>query len=198
MDATDVRELVSRCIAGDEEAQALLFVTYGDLVRSVIARKLAAMGVLPLLRADIDDIRSEIFARLIANRCHMLTRLNKPASVNAWLMTISQNYTIDFVRKWSSRCQTHAQVREMTPAGYQDSPAQAAIDDERKSRLREVLSTLPDRDRLVLDLYFIQGLKYVEIAEVLGMNINTVSARLRRAKAKLREILEGERHELTY
>ena len=198
MDTRDVRELVSRCIEGDEEAQALLFVTYGDLVRSAITRKLATLGVLPMLRADIDDIRSEIFARLLANQCRMLTRLNKPASVNAWLMTIAQNYTVDFVRKWNGRCHTQEPVRKSPPPSCQYSPASAAIEDERKTRLHEVLSELPDRDRLIIELYFIQGLKYVEIAEALGMNINTVSARLRRAKAKLRDILDGERHELTH
>ena len=54
------------------------------------------------------------------------------------------------------------------------------------------LAALSGPDCLVLDLYYLHQLKYAEIADVLGHNINTVSARIRRAKTKLRALLEEE------
>jgi RNA polymerase sigma factor (sigma-70 family) len=66
----------------------------------------------------------------------------------------------------------------------------AAIRREAQTELDEKLRALPPVDRLIVELFFMQGLKYCEIAEVTGLNINSVSAKLRRSKQKLRALME--------
>lgn len=188
--ADPVGELVARCIGNDDQAKAQFFTKYGELVERAIARKLALVTGTAPAPSDVEDIRNEVFARLLGNSCTPLRRLKKPGALNAWLMTIAGNHAVDCLRRQARRDRLHASVARESHESYGGSPAEEAMARERYARLADGLAELPAQDRLVLDLFFVQGLKYAEIAEVVGLNINTVSARLRRAKAKLRRLLE--------
>ncbi|MCJ7837590.1 MAG: hypothetical protein MUP61_00040, partial [Burkholderiales bacterium] len=86
-----VAELVERCLCGDDQAKALLFAEYADLARRAVVRKLAALGLLQTRRSEVADICHDLFERILADNCRMLERLHKPASINAWLVTVAQN-----------------------------------------------------------------------------------------------------------
>ena len=70
-------------------------------------------------------------------------------------------------------------------------PVQAAEAEELASRLREALGQLPPRQAEVFVLRFLEEMKYREIAEVLGLDTNAVSALLHDARARLRAALDG-------
>jgi len=54
----------------------------------------------------------------------------------------------------------------------------------------DYLRRLPPGHRLLLYLYYYEGYKLPEIAEMLGMNINTVKTRMRDARKRLKRELE--------
>ena len=56
-------------------------------------------------------------------------------------------------------------------------------------RLKEAIHALPDHYREVLLLWAVEGLKYREIADVLGVALGTVMSRLYRARSVLSEQL---------
>lgn len=58
-------------------------------------------------------------------------------------------------------------------------------------RLKSAINELPDHYREVLLLWAVEGLKYREVAEVLGVALGTVMSRLYRARAILTENLSG-------
>jgi RNA polymerase sigma-70 factor (ECF subfamily) len=58
---------------------------------------------------------------------------------------------------------------------------------ERKERVRAGVDRLPDFLREVVLLAYYQGLKYREIAEILGIPVGTVKSRLHAALLKLQE-----------
>ena len=185
-----VAELVRRCLCGDDQAKALLFAEYADLARRAVVRKLAAFGLLNTRRSEVGDICHDLFERILADNCQMLGRLHKPASINAWLVTVAQNLTVDYVRKWSRSARMNATAAAAIPSVVRETPECYAIRSETKNELEQKLDSLPPVDRLILDLFFVQGLKYCEIAEVTGLNINSVAAKLRRSKKKLRALME--------
>jgi len=185
-----VAELLHRCLRGDDQAKALLFAEYADLARRAVIRKLAALGLLHARRSEVADICHDLFERILADNCRMLARLHKPASINAWLVTVAQNLTVDYVRKWARRAKTDATAAAAIPPVVRETPARYAIRRETKIELAQKLESLPPVDRLILEMFFVQGLKYGEIAEVTGLNINSVAAKLRRSKKKLRALIE--------
>ena len=63
--------------------------------------------------------------------------------------------------------------------------ANTVIDQETQLLLFNAIHSLPDRERQIFELSFIEGLKNIEIAEQLGVSDSTV----KKAKAKVLEIL---------
>jgi RNA polymerase sigma factor (sigma-70 family) len=57
----------------------------------------------------------------------------------------------------------------------EESIIQADIENEKNSRLRNAVSTLSERQKLILELRFNQGLSYEQIADRLGMNYQSVN-----------------------
>lgn len=189
---TPVAELVARCLNGDDQAKALFFAEYADLARRAVANKLAALGLLHTRRTEVADICHDLFVRLFANECRMLGRLHKPDSINSWLVTVAQNLTVDYARKWTRRARLDATMAAEEPAVVRETPAKYAISRERSRSLTRKMDELPPLDRLVLQMFFLEGMKYAEIAEITGLNINTVAAKLRRTKSKLRTMMTEE------
>ena len=64
-------------------------------------------------------------------------------------------------------------------------PADQAAAAETRRRVREAVDALPDLLRQAVVLAYFQGLKYQEIADVLGIPVGTVKSRLHAAVAKL-------------
>ncbi len=56
-------------------------------------------------------------------------------------------------------------------------------------RVQKALQKLPEKYRLALYLYYFEDLKYEEIAEDLGLPINTVRTQIKRGKEKMKEEL---------
>ena len=64
-----------------------------------------------------------------------------------------------------------------------------------KERIDQALAALPEPQRSVIVLYFLEGLKFRVIAESQGESINTVQSRFRYGMEKMRSFFrEGEHH----
>jgi RNA polymerase sigma-70 factor (ECF subfamily) len=120
--------------------------------------------------------------------------------VRPWLYTIATNQAIDALRR-NGRHQAVSldQGREELPDGDIHSlmetlqsrevgPLETADGEERRERIRASVERLPDFLRQVLVLAYYQGLKYREIADILGIPVGTVKSRLHAALNKLHEI----------
>jgi RNA polymerase sigma-70 factor (ECF subfamily) len=62
--------------------------------------------------------------------------------------------------------------------------------DERVHAVRDAVSRLPGKDREVIVLHYLEGMRPADIADVLGASTNAVEVRLHRARAKLKVELE--------
>jgi RNA polymerase sigma-70 factor (ECF subfamily) len=69
------------------------------------------------------------------------------------------------------------------------STEQRLIRHEMNGCIREIIQTLPEQYRSVIVLSELEGLKDGEIAEILGLTLQTAKVRLHRARAKLRKEL---------
>lgn len=119
--------------------------------------------------------------------------------VRPWLYTIATNQAIDALRR-NGRHQLLSldQQREELSDGEFSSlvetlegggpgPLESAQQKERRHQIRASVDRLPEFLRQVLILAYYQGLKYREIADILGIPVGTVKSRLHAALVKLQE-----------
>jgi len=129
---------------------------------------------------DAEDLCQQVF--LVAQQ--KLGQLRKTSSARSWLFTILRNTFLKSQQR--PRPQPAANLRLNIDTIPAEPPPEEEIDRE---ALQRALGQLPPGFRLVLVMYYYEGLAYREIAEKLELPIGTVMSRLARAKGHLRSKL---------
>ena len=109
------------------------------------------------------------------------------SDLRAWLFTLMHNLFIDGARRAVRQQVAHrVDVDDVANelVGSTGAPEQA-ID------LQRCLMRLPPEQREVLLLVSLQDLGYEDVARVTGVPVGTVMSRLSRARARLKELMEG-------
>jgi len=143
-----------------------------------------------------DDVFQNTFVQLFVKS----NQYESGRPVRPWLYTIATNQAIDALRR-NGRHQAVSldQYREESYEGDVQSlletlegrgpgPLELAHGQERRERIRASVDRLPDFLRQVLILAYYQGLKYREIADIVGIPVGTVKSRLHAALVKLQEM----------
>lgn len=175
--------LVLKAQAGDREA-------FGELVTRYMRRAYYAALGLSGSHDDALDLSQEAFVRAYRARAS----LDPDRPFYPWLYQIVRRLCFNLQR--DRRTRRH-RMEEATPwlqdqAGVRaaaSDPARSAERSELRSRLEVAIDALPEREREVLVLKEFEGLRYREIAELLGIPIGTVMSRLYTARRNLAEIL---------
>ncbi|MEW5938380.1 MAG: RNA polymerase sigma factor [Chloroflexota bacterium] len=118
------------------------------------------------------------------------------AQLSTWIYRVATNVALDRMRQPSFRRVEQASVSdeivEAKISERQKPPIEKAlIRNEMNDCIRGYVEKLPDDYRVALVLSEYEGIKNSEIAEILGVTLETVKIRLHRAKAKLKEVLEA-------
>ena len=134
-----------------------------------------------------DDLVQDCLERALVR--HRLWR--RPGNFRAWLFTIMHNLHANQVRGASRR--PAVVPIDQTDAIQTDAigrpPSQ--IDAVAANEIMTALGQLNADQREVLVLVAVEGLRYAEVAKVLGLPIGTVMSRLGRARKRLRQMTEG-------
>lgn len=123
------------------------------------------------------------------------------SAVSTWLYRILMNSYLDARKRASNRPTVSLQdeglfgteMSRMEFADTKPAPDASALTDLQRTRLRSAISSLPEGQRKMIQMYHGESLSYEEIAAMENMPIGTVKSRLNRARTMLRELLEDER-----
>lgn len=183
------RELVRRAQHGDAEA-------FEALVKRHQGRVFAVAGGILRNREDVEDIAQQVFVKAYFS----LKRFDQRAAFSTWLYKITVNECWDLLRKKKVRplvyeselseeqAETYLAVEQKTEHGP-DVSDQLDV----RQQLEHWLDYLEERDRTMLTLKEVQGFTVEEIAEILGINGNTVKVRLFRARQRIAELVRRRR-----
>ena len=135
--------------------------------------------------AEADDAAQEAFLKA----WRALGRFAGDSGFGTWLYRIASNHCLDLLRRRSRRrtesldelVEREGEAIERV-LGSTAGPADAL---EAADLGAKVLAALPEEQRLALVLRETQGLRYDEIARVMGCSVDSVKARLRRARESL-------------
>ena len=179
--------LVRRAQKGDTGA-------FGVLVERYMRRAYyAALGLVGS-PDDAMDLSQEAFARAF----HARDRLDPERPFYAWLYQILRRLCFNFVRDRRTRRQgvqaaSNWLVDQASARNEGGNPEKTLARAEAKRLVTQALEALADRDREILVLKEFEGLRYREIAELLGIPIGTVMSRLYSARQRLAAALEEEK-----
>ena len=192
--SADIATLIGKCRTGDDAAHAQFFTQFQPFILRAVARQLHKLNVYHST-PDIEDLTSEIILKISANNYQKLQALRNLESLNGWLYVATQNHVISHVRKEARHDQAMHRYANESEEPYINDAEHALQNKEQELALHASLRTLDERDRLIVTLYYIDKMKYYEIAEMLSLNINTVAMRLKRAKEKLKTQLLRDDHD---
>jgi RNA polymerase sigma-70 factor (ECF subfamily) len=108
-------------------------------------------------------------------------------NLRSWLLSILHNTFIDGQRRQKAEERRVSETAESADSWLPASQENAI----RLQQIKQAFLGLPPEQRSVLHLVAIEGMKYHEAAEALGISIGTLMSRLGRARAALRNFEEG-------
>jgi len=170
LEALVLTNIIRSCLEGNESARRALYAKYAPSIMGLCFRYSNC-------KADAEEILQESFIKAFQN----LHRLNDPERFEWWLKRIAVNSAITFYKK--NRRLIHRRDVEHFENMLTDS---FSID--KKLELDEVLTIiqrLPEKMRLVINLYAIDGYTHEEISTMLKISIGTSKSNLFDARKRL-------------
>ncbi len=177
-------QLIHRILSGDEAAFSALVRKYQKSVHALAWRKIGDFHI-------AEEIAQDAFLQAYKN----LATLRNPNQFAGWIYVIANN----LCKRWHQNNKPAMQSLEATSVAevgrssykrYVSEQREAEAVEHRYEIVKELLETLPESERTVVTLYYLGEMTAKEIGNFLGVSVNTIKSRLRRA----RERLQAEEH----
>jgi RNA polymerase sigma-70 factor (ECF subfamily) len=136
-------------------------------------------------RSLTEDVVHDVFVSF----ARTVGKFNLSGTLKGYLSTCVANCARDRNRLMSSQ-HVELDAAEVISSGL-DNPVECAVGCEQNLQLQELLARLPYEQREVIVLHLHQEMRFREIAEALGVSINTIQSRYRYGLDKLRSILNS-------
>lgn len=143
---------------------------------------------------EAEDVSQDVFSKISRS----LDEFRGEASLGSWIYRIATNAALDRIRNAEYRSAARSvPIDDLCRAGEDSAPdagvsvERQAIRDEMSGCVQGLVNELPESYRAVLVLSEMEGLKNAEIADVLGVSLDTVKIRLHRARARLKKSMES-------
>jgi RNA polymerase sigma-70 factor, ECF subfamily len=130
-----------------------------------------------------DDLAQETLIKALKS----VNQLRDPALMNSWLFSILANCLRDHYRQFKEM----DDIDELEDYRYahENTPEEAHSQSQIVVRVRNAVSKLPLGQRQALTLVDLEGLSYIEVAEILNIPIGTVMSRICRARIAMKNLL---------
>jgi RNA polymerase sigma-70 factor, ECF subfamily len=175
--------LITRCRAGDMDAFGDLVLRYQDRLYATLAHLLGSLD-------DARDVTQDAFVLAFEK----LATFRGDSAFYSWLFRIAYNAAMTRKRKERRRPASIDGARQQRGIEPRDEradadPSAALHSEERQHLVHEALAELGEDYRTAIILKEIEGLRYDEIALIVGCPIGTVRSRIHRARHELRDRL---------
>ena len=168
----DIDVVVEGCKAGNRKHQAELYKHYYRLVFSICYRYLGNSK-------DAEDKVNDVFIKLFGK----IEKYKATGSFEGWLKRLTVNACLDALRK-SKTQRMVGEINESTDIYVSVEPEAATFE------IHEWVGKLPERERLVLNMYCVEGYSHKEIAEISGISAGNSRLLLHNARGILKTLIE--------
>ncbi len=187
VDRTESQEanVVRRAQDGDAEAFADLVTAYQRRAVSVAYRLLGNAE-------DASDVSQDSFVRAYQH----LGQLEDPTRFAPWLFRIVSNLALNYRRARKAKAATSLDDPDGVPidacgalAALPDGEKSGALSQELRGAIDAAMEHLPDKQRLALVLFSVEGMPQKDVAEILQCSVELVKWNVFQARKKLKELL---------
>ena len=178
------RELITRCISGQDDAWRELVATYDGILRHLARVFLKSLNS-PSDDSHVDEVRSGVLEMLVAHDFRILRTFRWQCSFETWLRVVVRTVCVRSVRR------KKLDPRALPPPAASPAPIESLLTEERARVVTAALEGLPERERRVLSMFFVDGKSYREISDLLKLPMGTIATLLARTRERLRKDLES-------
>ena len=180
MEKDDV-ELIRSILSGDDSAFSDLVQKYQKSVHALAWRQIGDFQV-------AEEITQDTFLQAYKK----LATLKNPNQFAGWLYVIARNLCTDWHRRkkpiMKSLEATKTKTLEKTAyERYLAEEREKAAAEHRRELVKNLLEKLPESERTVVTLHYLGEMTSEAISKFLGVSVNTIKSRLRRARKRLQE-----------
>lgn len=180
---------VLRAKGGDADA-------FGELVRAYQRRAVSVAYRLLGNTEDATDVCQDAFVRAFRN----LQQLEEPARFGPWLMRVVSNLSLNFRRVRKNRATGSLEDVEGASAGIRSAISgqrlEVGLEDEGgplshelQEAVTKAMEQLPEKQRLALVLFSVEGMPQKDVADILECSIELVKWNVFQARKKMKELL---------
>src|SRR5215471_8093051 len=179
LDEKDDRELIQRMASKDADALDAFYTRYNRLSFSLIFRILGN-------RADAEDVLSDVFWQVWQQSTRYDPSRGKPV---AWLLTIARTRAIDRLRSMGRELTQTINIDERKDPPQAPSGPDPFVQTDTRQAVQAALQSLPEQQRIPLEMAYFQGMSHTEIAAALRQPLGTIKDRIRTGMMDLKKRL---------
>lgn len=132
------------------------------------------------------EIVDELFVRLWSHR----KEIEQINDLRVYLYTATKNASLNYIAKKAKQIEVEPYDNLNVQIADGVSPEQLIISKEIHQKIIHAIDSLPPRCKLIFKLVREDGLRYAEVAEVLGLSLKTIDNQMVIAVSRLRESLK--------
>lgn len=180
MEKDDV-ELIHNILSGDDTAFNALVEKYQKSIHAIAWQRVGDFHV-------AEEITQDVFLQAH----NKLSTLKAPNKFARWLYVITKRRCANWLQREKPTLQSleatdRATLEKSAFANYVAEQREKAATEHRREIVNRLLDKLPERERTVVTLYYLAEMTSEAISKFLGVSVNTIKSRLRRARQRLRE-----------
>lgn len=176
-----IHKLINKCLKGDAKARKALYEQIAPMMLSVSNRYASSAS-------DAEDI----FQDSVLNLFEKLHQLKEPEKIGGWAKQIVIREAIRYYQK--KRKLSFA--NDALNINISDEDETGIYDKINVDEVLRIIQQLPEKMRLVLNLFAIEGYKHEEIADMLDISVGTSKSNLHDARIRIRKIIGVEKRKL--
>ena len=179
MERDDDVQLIRKILSGDDAAFSILVEKHQKSVHALAWRKIQDFHY-------AEEIMQDTFLKAYKK----LPTLKNPNQFAGWLHVIANRLCIDWIRKQKPVMQSLEDTRqeEIENSSYTYHMSKQRVTERTEycqELVKRLLEKLPENERAVVTLYYLDEMSTKEIGKFMGVSVNTITSRLRRARKRL-------------
>lgn len=173
-------QLLQRCLRRERGAWNDFVDRFLGLIYHVI-HYTSYLRSVPLQPEDVEDVAADVLLAVVANDYAVLRQFRGQASLATYLTVIARRVCVQALVK-------RAGSREATLDGKLDRAAKPKVERSLEviEEVQKLKKRLPARERQIVQLFYIEGRSYEEIATAMHLPVNSIGPILSRARKLLR------------